>query len=371
MLFVASFILYSQTDKHKVVFNIVAKGVNEKENIYICGNQDSLGFWNPGLLPFTKVNDSTWTREFIFVKGTNLEFKFTKGSWEQEALNDDGTVPGNSMFLIVKDTTLKITIKKWGRQKSQINHGQITGSVKYHRNFEGDGIKPRDIIVWLPPSYEDNPNKRYPVLYMHDGQNIIDPVTSSFGYDWRIDEVADSLIKAGKIKEIIIVGIYNTADRGLEYVYSPLGYTYMDFLVNKLKPYIDNEYRTLPEKENTATCGASLGGLISLMIAWNHPAVFSKAACLSSAFKIGLINYVDTILSYTGTKKDIKLYIDIGEIGLEADLKHGNDEMIAALLSKGYDIEKDLIYFVDNNAVHSESAWASRIWRPLLFFFGK
>ncbi|MCK7520815.1 MAG: alpha/beta hydrolase-fold protein [Ignavibacteriales bacterium] len=149
--------------------------------------------------------------------------------------------------------------------------------------------------MWLPPSYELNLEKRYPVLYMHDGQNVFDPATSSFGYDWRADEVADSLINAETINEIIIVGIYNTTDRGFEYSYSPLGYKYMDFVVSKLKPFIDSEYRTLPDAENTAVAGSSLGALITFMLSWNYPDVFSKAACFSSALKIQDLNYVDTV----------------------------------------------------------------------------
>jgi predicted alpha/beta superfamily hydrolase len=84
---------------------------------------------------------------------------------------------------------------------------------------------------------------------MHDGQNVFDPETSSFGYDWCADEVADSLIKAGAINEILIVAINNTEDRGSEYVYTSLGYAYMDFIVNKLKPFIDNEYERYPAKK--------------------------------------------------------------------------------------------------------------------------
>ena len=225
----------------------------------------------------------------------------------------------------------------------RINHGQITGTVRYHLKFEGEGLKPRDIVVWLPPSYFKIDNKRYPVLYMHDGQNVFDPATSSFGYDWRADEVADSLIKVGVMKEIIIVGIYNTSDRTSEYTHTQLGYTYMDFVVNKLKPFIDNEYRTLPNPENTGVCGSSAGGLISMMMVWNYPNVFANGACFSSAFKIQKLNYVDTVLNYSGKKKNIKLYIDNGGMGIDAKLLSGNDEMIAALNKKGYELGKDII----------------------------
>ena len=376
-IFVLSFVVllfinnFSQSNAYEITFIVNSTEVHDSESVFIVGSDLQLGNWNPAAVNLIKIKDYTWSKSFKFEIGKNLEYKFTKGSWEKEALNDDGYIPGNSILKVLSDTLVTIGIKKWKDGEQRINHGQITGTVKYHLQLEEDGLKPRDIVVWIPPSYYENTNKRYPVFYMHDGQNAFDPATSSFGYDWQADEVADSLIKVGAINEIIIVAIYNTSDREQEYIYSNLGYTYMDFIVNNLKPFIDRKYRTLPDKENTAVCGASLGGLISLMLVWNYPQVFSKAACLSSAFKIDQLDYVDTVANYTSKKKDIKLYIDNGGIGLETGLQPGTDEMIVALQNKGYELGKDIIWYVDKNASHSEIAWAERIWRPLLFFFGK
>ena len=376
-LFISSLILLffpntlSQINIHDIKFIVYASGVRDSEFVFITGNDSLLGYWNPDAVKCLKINDSTWSKSFKFGKGKNLEYKFTKGSWELEALDNDGLVPDNSFLQVIDDTIITTQIKKWSSARVRVNHGQITGTVRYHIQFEGEGLKPRDIVVWLPPSYDQNPTKRYPVFYMNDGQNVFDPATSSFGYDWQADEVTDSLIKAGAIDEIIIVGIYNTADRGQEYIYTNLGYTYMDFVVNKLKPFIDKEYRTLPDKKNTAICGSSAGGLISFMIAWNYPEIFSKAACLSPAFKIQELNYVDTIVNYSGKEKNIKLYIDNGGIGIDSELLPGTHEMIKALQNKGYELGKDIIWYVDKNAPHFETAWAKRIWRPLVFFFGK
>jgi predicted alpha/beta superfamily hydrolase len=350
---------------------VQASGVADSESVFISGNDELLGGWDPGFVKLVKRNDSTWSQTLWFQKGKNLEFKFTKGLWDYEALNNDGSIPVNNFLKVTSDTSLYFRVIKWKNKEPRINYGQITGVVKYHYNFEGEGLKHRDIIVWLPPSYELNLKKRYPVLYMHDGQNVFDPTTSSFGYDWRADEVADSLINAEKINEIIIVGIYNTTDRGFEYSYSPLGYKYMDFVVSKLKPFVDSEYRTLSDAENTAVAGSSLGALITFMLSWNYPDVFSKAACFSSALKIKSLNYVDTVINYSGAKKDIKLYFDNGGIGLDADLQPGTDEMIIELQNKGFELGKDIIWYVDKNAFHSEKAWAERIWRPLVFFFNK
>jgi predicted alpha/beta superfamily hydrolase len=362
---------FPQNIFYEVKFVVFAEDVHDSEFVYISGSDSLIGDWNPSAVKLEKIDDSTWVKNFNFIIGKNIEYKFTKGSWELEALNDDCSTPSNSVLNVTRDTAVSIKISKWKNKDSKIIHGQITGTVKYHRQFKADSLKPRDIIVWLPPSYYENSEKRYPVLYMHDGQNIFDPATSTFGYDWRLDEVADSLIRAGSLQEIIIVGIYNTQDRSREYSHSVLGYKYMDFIVSTLKPFIDTEYRTMPGKENTANGGSSLAGLISLMLVWNYPEVFSKAACISPAFKISVYNYVDTVINYSGKKKEIKLYIDNGGEGLESELQPGIDDMIIALQNKGYELGKDILWHIDLIAYHSETAWAARIWRPLLFFFGK
>ncbi|NWF90715.1 MAG: histidine kinase [Ignavibacteriaceae bacterium] len=358
-------------DSVSVQFIVNTPKLNDSDLVFITGNGSLLGNWNPNLIILHKINDSTWSRKFWFNKGESIEFKFTKGSWDHEALNDDGSTPKNNNLEIVNDTTIFFQIRRWSNKEPKLIHGQITGTVRYHLNFVGDGLKPRDIIVWLPPSYDSCIDKRYPVLYMHDGQNIIDPATSSYGYDWKVDEVADSLIKENTINELIIVGIYNTTHRTKEYSHSSLGYSYMNFIVTKLKPFIDNQYRTLPERKYTAVAGSSMGGLISFMLAWCYPEVFSMAACFSPAFKVYEYNYVDTVHNYLGNKKNIKLYIDNGGIGIETELQPGIDEMIAALQNKGYEKGKDLIWYFDKDAAHTESAWAKRFWRPLILFFGK
>jgi len=348
----------------------VISSLSQDHKVFITGNKLELGNWNPDKISLNKINDSTWSKVFEFKISETIEFKFTKGSWDEEALDEFGKISSNKVLKISNDTTLVFKIEAWGNSRSIIT-GQITGNVRYHKNFEGRRVLPRDIIVWLPPSYGSLADKYYPVLYMQDGQNVFDPSTSSFGIDWQIDEVADSLIKANSIQDIIFVGIYNTAERGLEYSNTKFGHTYINFIIEELKPFIDKCYRTLPDKNNTAICGSSTGGLISFMILWEYPDIFSKAACLSPAFKIQKIDYIAPVMNYLGAKKNIKIYIDNGGIGLEEELQPGIDEMIAALKEKGFVEDSDLLYFKDSSAEHNESAWAKRVYRFLEFLFPK
>ena len=353
-----------------IKIQVIAVGLSAESKIYITGNDEQLGNWQPDLTELIKTDEGKWTKNFSFEKGKKIEFKFTRGSWETEALSSDGSIPPNYIFEVLNDTTINIKVNLWADQIERTIEGQITGTVKYHRNFQGNGIKPRDIIVWLPPGYVSDTNKNYPVLYMHDGQNIVDPTTSAFQVDWQLDEAADSLIHEGLIEPIIIVGIYNTSDRDQEYSEEPLGYAYMHFIVDSLKPFIDRNYRTLPDNQNTANGGASLGGLISFILTWEYSDVFSKVISFSPAFNIDQYNFVDNVTSYKGKKKIIDVYINNGDNELDSQLQPGVDEMLEALKNQGYIEGKDYYFFKDKNAQHGERYWAKSIWRALIILFG-
>lgn len=371
LLIYFSLIILSNTlnfSQVKIKIIVTSNKVDSTQKVFIAGNRSELGNWNPGLISFEKLNDTSWAKKFLFEKNSILEFKFTKGSWGSEALNENGSIPGNETLKVLNDTIIYEKINNW--KDSRVNlKSQITGNVHYRKNFNGKDILPRDIIVWLPPSYDSLSNKKYPVLYMQDGQNVFDPGTSSFGVDWQIDETTDSLIKIKAIEEIIVVGIYNTYQRGSEYNQTDLGYAYMRFIVKELKPFIDSTYHTLPDRKNTAVGGSSSGGLISFMMLWEYPDIFSKAACISPAFKISDIDFVSSVKNYSGNKKDIKIYIDNGGVGLEKELQPGIDEMLIALKDKGYMENQDLLWVKDSSAEHDEAAWAKRVYRFLEFFF--
>ena len=338
--------------------------------VFIAGNDSLLGNWDPGKVELHRMNDSVCDGTFNFDRGAELEYKITRGGWNVQAVYQTGTIPGNNRLVVRGDTDVVVRPMMWSDAMARAS-GRITGTVRYIRELKGKGLRyARDIIVWLPPSYQKDPSRRYPVLYMHDGQNIIDPVTSFGGYDWRVDEVADSLIGAGKIQELIVVGIYNSPDRMKEYSDSDLGKVYADFVVNVVKPRIDSSYRTLPDRSNTAIMGSSLGGLVSFLFAWWHPEVFSKAGCLSSVFSYNDGKILREVEEYSGPRKNIRFYMDCGGVAGEASLKPGMDKMVYLLRAQEYIEGKDFEVLYDASAEHNERAWASRIWRPLEFFFG-
>jgi predicted alpha/beta superfamily hydrolase len=227
----------------------------------------------------------------------------------------------------------------------------------------------RKLRIYLPPSYEENKSKRYPVLYMHDGQNLFDARTASFGVEWGIDETMNRLVATGVIDEAIVVGIDNTPDRIPEYTpcCDPKHGggridTYERFIVETLKPHIDKTLRTLPGKDNTAIMGSSLGGLASLYIAQRHPQVFSKAGGVSSSFWWNKRE----MISKPPARVAVKFYIDAGskDDGLEETRM-----MRDAMLKQGYRIDEDLRFYAADGGSHNEKSWAARVDRPLSWFF--
>lgn len=196
---------------------------------------------------------------------------------------------------------------------------------------------------------------------------MFDPSTSFAGDDWQLDETVTQLIEEGKLKEIIMIGIYNTDDRTAEYSPKQKGKEYSKFLIETLKPFIDSNYNTLTDPKNTAVMGSSSGGLISYHLAWEYPEVFSMAGCLSPAFLVDKSEIVKRVKS-TDNGKSIKLVILNGTIGLETELQPAITDIINVLEEKQFN---KLIYKIFDGAEHNESAWAKQVEIPLLFFFGK
>jgi enterochelin esterase-like enzyme len=376
LFFVLTFLLASaivaqaqQPKSVEVNFELYAPSLPDNSTVFIVGSEPQLGNWNPAKVAMQNTGEHTWQIKLQFPANTQLEYKYTLGSWDREGTDAKGFPLQNFSATITGQTILKDTIEHWLEKKTRQFKGGITGNVKYHKNLKAKGLLDRDVIVWLPDGYEANKSKKYPVLYMHDGQNIVDPATSSFGTDWQLDETADSLIKAGAIEPVIIVGIYNTSDRSDEYTPGQKGTAYMDFVVNTVKPFVDKQYRTKPGRKHTAVGGSSAGGIMAFMLAWEHPEVFSKAICMSPAFKIQHIDYVDDVLNYTGKKKKLYFYIDNGGIGLEEKLQPGIDEMLQALKAKGYKEHKDFVWVKAPQAEHNEAAWARRMPGALKLIF--
>jgi predicted alpha/beta superfamily hydrolase len=261
--------------------------------------------------------------------------------------------------------------------------GTLTGNIRHHKKFHSKILNnDRDVIIYLPPEYEADTKKHYPVFYMHDGQNLFDGATSFIpGQEWRVDETAQSLIQAGKIEPLIIVGIYNAGNervneytpvQDLKYKAGGKADLYGRFIVEELKPFIDKSYRTKKGASHTGIGGSSLGGLISLYLGLRYSNVFSRIAVVSPS-----VWWADNqIVGYVGgqPKRPLRIWLDIGT-------KEGRDAQEAqrtvdsartlkeALIKKGWKLGTNLKYMEAEAAEHNERAWAARVERILEFLF--
>lgn len=246
--------------------------------------------------------------------------------------------------------------------------------LRRHGQFHSEFLEhDRDVLVWVPPDYTAS-ERRYPVLYMHDGQNLFEPDTAFLkGEHWRVGETATELIAAGKIEPLIIVGIYNTGEARLD-EYTPtddakLGGGHADdygrMIIEELKPLIDATYRTQPDC--TGLAGSSLGGLVSLHLGFTHPAVFSRIAALSPSVWWDRKAILKTIRE-SRSKPKLRLWVDMGT----AEGRRGLDDarlLKAALVGLGFAEGVDLHYAEYEGATHSEQAWSERVGPMLQWLF--
>ncbi|MEQ8819952.1 MAG: alpha/beta hydrolase-fold protein [Sumerlaeia bacterium] len=254
-------------------------------------------------------------------------------------------------------------------------------------NF-GEALASRPLYIYLPRGYAEHTERRYPVLFMHDGQNVFQAfVQDSFAGSWRADEAADRLIAGGLIQELIIVGVANgQGDRIEEYlppyvsfvrptVNIPAGRADETFAFyrDEVTSHVEATYRTLPGRDNRATAGSSLGGLFTAYIAWEHPDFARHHAALSTSYWItqeGDGGPMETIEKFrTESPRDIRLWIDSGTEGSTQDGLSDTYTARDALLQNGYILGSDLWHHVHHGGGHNEPSWASRFPLVLEFLF--
>ncbi|MDY7228564.1 alpha/beta hydrolase [Hyalangium rubrum] len=309
--------------------------------------------WNTGV-------NATWSTGNVWT----YTWADSVGDVELKPLINDATWSVGANYVVKAGTTVSIYPFFQSR----------AGTLVKVANFSSPQLgNTRTLRIYLPPSYSLNPLKRYPVLYMHDGQNLFEASTAFGGVEWQVDETANALINNGQMDEVIVVGIDNGgANRIYEYTpccdpqYSGGGANvYERFMLDTVKPYIDQNYRTLTGNKNTALMGSSLGGLVSTYIGRRNPGVFSKLGGLSSSFWWNNQMLPKEVEAATA-KVAVNHYIDAGT---SSDGLTETTRMRDALVVDGYVQGKDLYYYVAQGAGHNEAAWAARLSIPLKYLF--
>ncbi len=234
----------------------------------------------------------------------------------------------------------------------------------------------RIVDVYLPFGY--NYWEKFPVIYMHDGNNLFDPAISFGGVTWDVAKTIESLTFYKIIKPVIVVGIHNTPARNNEYTWTPMefngkfqggrGKYYAKFITSELKPFIDYHYNTSVRREDTAVLGSSLGGLISFYLGLYYPDFFSKIGAMSPSFWWGNgIVYNDARF----IRNDLQIWMDMGTEERSEEHVSQTREMFRILSECGFLHGENFLYFEDEGADHNENAWANRLHLPLQFFFNE
>ena len=251
-----------------------------------------------------------------------------------------------------------------------------SGQLRKHEQFCSRFLRnQRDLIVYIPPSYEEQPERRYPVLYLHDGQNLFDGATSFIpGLDWHVGQTAVSSILSGDVEPLIIVRRYNTKARIREYTPTHVpklgggrADRYAKFLLEEVKPFIEREYRTLSGPPQTGIGGSSLGGLVSLYLGLKHSAIFGKIAALSPSVWWNQ-HVIHRFAKAIPVDRRPRIWLDIGTREgprIVGDVENFRD----VLLAKGWQLEQDLHYERVEGAEHNELAWAQRVGPFLRFLY--
>jgi enterochelin esterase-like enzyme len=353
------------------------------QTIYLSGDAAEMGNWQAAGVPLHRGADGKYHGTVTMLSGIDHKYKVTRGTWGTVERGPGGVDMPDRAFTGEPAAVVEAAVQTWvDGGKSIPGKVSLTGLFRLHQKFESKLLgNNRTIIVYLPPNYETQTEVRYPVLYMQDGQNLFDSSTAFAGIEWHVDEAAQKLIDSKKIGPVIIVGIYNSPDRTMEFTpfdktpdgAAGKGSLYGRFIIEELKPMVDQTYRTLPDRGHTRIAGASMGGLISLAIAHDHPDVFGAVAVFDPWLRDTQHSLLDSWKD-NAWMKGMRFYADMGTAG--GTLYPGSTEVadlnqFASLLDSA-GLKKGADYFTAtvDGAEHTESAWQQRVPNLLTFLYG-
>lgn len=376
ILLLLSILFYLPAMAGKVNIRITALPANHPfdEPVYLAG---SINGWDPANEDFrlTLHDDQSYSIE---VEGSgNMAFKFTRGGWDKVEKGNGCAEIGNRNLNPDSDSVYTATVILWADLCAGGNNPSSTAAANvsimddafYIPQFDRN----RKIWIYLPPDYETS-GKNYPVMYMHDGQNLFDAATS-FAGEWQVDESLNTLFKAGA-PATIVVGIENGgANRIAEYTpWSNRNYgggdgdRYLQFLVETLKPAIDAKYRTLPDRENTAIAGSSLGGLISWYAGIKYQNIFGKIGVFSPSFWFSDSCYI--MAAETPQQYETRFYfVAGGKEGSDNEVVDACESMMAVMQNAGYSAQH-MALSVNPDGTHSEWFWRSEFPGFYLWLWG-
>ena len=298
-------------------------------------------------------------------------------------------------------------------KEEHLDSTQIKGTFHHIESFYSAHVEDRPVDIWLPDGYEKNKDQQYSVMYLHDGQFMFDQPTSPFnkgvlmklyslyvklryesGFFWDVDKTVARLIEEGSIDPIILVSVYNLAKvkRRTEYMPQKMiteqiateflhkesdirkeditSDKYLRFLVDELKPYVDQNYRTKSDQSNTFIMGSSMGGMISAYAISEYPEVFGGAACLSTHWPLGGNSVTSWYENHWPQAGNHRIYFDRGTESYDSTYGPGQAHMDSIMKKNGFTRDLDWKSLVFEGESHTGAAWQKRLHIPLEFLLG-
>lgn len=334
----------------------------EGENLFITGNLPELGSWDPSGKPLKEIAPNRFKVEINTEPGSIIECKLTRGSWKTQGIYAANDIPPSNLVIkAVSDKKIPVTIIDWLDQ--QVTESDpVVGKLLTFNNLIAPGLRyQRPVQVWIPAGI-----KPEAVIYMHDGQNLFEPSAAFAGVDWKVDETMTELMAKKQIRNCMVVAIPNSPDRMQELnLFTDPGSAYANFIVDQVKPFIDENFEISPLPENNFIMGSSMGGLMSFQMAYFMPHIFGGAGCISSAFGKTDGKIFDLVEKHAFIPGNLKLYLDTGEY--EPPIVKSYFKMMKLLKERGFIEGHNLMGYFDEKATHCEAAWARRLALPLKF----
>ena len=362
--------------------------------VYLTGDLPELGPWKADALAMAGEGRER-VAQVTAPQGAVFQYKFTLGDWQREALGPSGMVMANFRLEMNRNAEARHEIPDFRKDtmayvKDWRGSG-VKGELVYWTDFDSAVLGPaRHVSIWLPPGYDQDPERRYKVLYMSDGQNLFDPRIANTGVDWGVDEAVTALVEEGAIEPVVVVGVWSSAMRGSEYSPWHGANDYARFLIEELMPRVNAEFRTLTGPDNTAHMGSSMGGLLSFHLVRTRPDVFGACGCVSTHFPLSeamVAQYfpqgekvespdptpyiLKDIASGLLMPAGVRLWFDYGAKGLDAEYAPTHAAVREALIAQGSVEGEDFVMRAYPGADHNETSWRARLKDPLRFLYGR
>lgn len=367
-----------------ITFEVNAPDYTPKNaTVYVCGDAANLGRWRARGFPLKRSEGNLFKGTAVFRAGDKFSWKITRGHWSSVEKTDAGNEVLNRQGIADKERVYTATVEAWADKGSELEievEEDLSKPCPHVVTLGEFGLKSttesRPVWVHVPPEYEEDGTKEYPVVYMLDGQNVFDPATAFLGRSWRADIVYDRLARDEKVEPFFICALAHRIDRSYEYTPVPDYFfeggglhSLADLIEQEVAPALHKRFRIKKGPENTGILGSSLGGLAAFHMAWRHPDRFGLSGVISPSLWWAGRHTLKMVSRSTKKASKVKFWIDMGDQESRQPKLLINSVRQLTNLLKGRSYNARC--YIHKGGLHDEPSWHRRLHLPFLHFFKK